>query len=46
MNNYSYSFLDANENIGIPQPMNHAGLYTSTNLMKILYGQKIIEVLE
>lgn len=30
MKQFSYSFLDPSENVGIPHPMNHAGLYTST----------------
>lgn len=29
MSEISYSFLDPSENVGIPQPMRHAGLYTS-----------------
>jgi hypothetical protein len=29
MKGFSYSFLDPNENVGVPPPMRHAGLYTS-----------------
>jgi len=30
MKDFSYSFLDPKQNVGVPEPMRHAGLYTSS----------------